>query len=81
MNDVIALLFTQPLMVCDGMNLIGREIFAIDQQPEITEREVEQITAISSVHSEANMKMINRLGINCYIANNQFRKRDPRFID
>nr|WP_232846536.1 transposase [Amphritea pacifica] len=30
MDDVIAPLFTQVLMVCDGMNLIGREMFAID---------------------------------------------------
>ena len=30
MDDAIAPLFTQILMVCDGMNLIGREMFAID---------------------------------------------------
>ena len=30
MDDVIAPLFTQVLMVCDGLNLIGREMFAID---------------------------------------------------
>jgi|TARA_R110001583_G_C5622149_1_gene406359 transposase len=40
-----------------------------------------QITADSGFHSEANMKMIYRLGIDGYIADNQFRKRDPRFID
>ena len=30
MDDVIAPLFTQVLMVCDGLNLIGREMFVID---------------------------------------------------
>lgn len=40
-----------------------------------------QITADSGFHSEANMKMLYRLGIDGYIADNQFRKRDPRFID
>ncbi|MDO6562457.1 transposase [Amphritea sp. 1_MG-2023] len=30
MDDVIASLFTQILMVCDGMDLIGREMFVID---------------------------------------------------
>jgi transposase len=30
MDEVIAPLFTHVLMVCDGMNLIGREMFAID---------------------------------------------------
>ena len=40
-----------------------------------------RITADSGFHSEANMKLIYRLGIDGYIADNQFRKRDPRFID
>ncbi|WP_075178523.1 IS1182 family transposase [Neptunomonas phycophila] len=40
-----------------------------------------QITADSGFHSEANMKLIYRWGIDGYIADNQFRKRDPRFID
>lgn len=30
MDEVIAPLFTHVLMVCDGLNLIGREMFAID---------------------------------------------------
>jgi len=40
-----------------------------------------QITADSGFHSEANMKLLYRLGIDGYIADTQFRKRDPRFID
>ncbi|MBY4679151.1 IS1182 family transposase, partial [Marinobacterium arenosum] len=40
-----------------------------------------RVTADSGFHSEANMKLIYRLGIDGYIADNQFRKRDPRFID
>ncbi|GAB2582581.1 IS1182 family transposase [Nitrincola alkalisediminis] len=40
-----------------------------------------RITADSGFHSEANMKLIYRHGIDGYIADNQFRKRDPRFAD
>ncbi|WP_409526526.1 transposase [Nitrincola sp. MINF-07-Sa-05] len=129
MDEVIAPLFTHVLMVCDGLNLIGRDMFAIDgckmpsnaakewsgtraelsrkqakidravermmtahqqgdqqdQPVEITAREQAQIeklvTVDSSFHSEANVKMIYRLGIDGYIAYNQFRKRDPRFAE
>ena len=40
-----------------------------------------RITADSGFHSEANMKLLYRFGVDGYIADNQFRKRDPRFID
>ncbi|WP_235263681.1 transposase, partial [Nitrincola sp. A-D6] len=40
-----------------------------------------KITADSGFHSDANMKLIYRLGIDGYIADNQFRKRDPRFAE
>jgi len=39
------------------------------------------ITADSGFHSEANMKAIYTMGVDGYIADNQFRKRDPRFTD
>jgi len=40
-----------------------------------------QLTADSGYHSEKNMKMIFTEEIDAYIADNQFRKRDPRFAD
>ena len=40
-----------------------------------------RITADSGFHSEENMKRLHRMGVDGYIADNQFRKRDPRFID
>lgn len=40
-----------------------------------------RITADSGFHSEGNMKSLYKLGVDGYIADNQFRKRDPRFID
>ena len=51
------------------------------EQPEHGILQRIQITADSGFHSEANMKLIYRWGIDGYIADNQFRKRDPRFID
>ncbi|KAA0875930.1 transposase [Nitrincola tapanii] len=153
MDEVIAPLFTHVLMVCDGLNLIGREMFAIDgcklpsnaakewsgtraelnrkqakidravsrmltahqhddrqdQPPEILAREQAQIEKLEKVSAKikkhlataperlgqrgtpvkgnitdpdsANMKLIYRLDIDGYIADNQFRKRDPRFAE
>lgn len=40
-----------------------------------------RITADSGFSSEANMKALHQMGVDGYIADNQFRKRDPRFID
>ena len=40
-----------------------------------------QLTADSGYHSEKNMEMIFTEEIDAYIADNQFRKRDPRFVD
>ncbi len=37
------------------------------------------VTADSGFHSEANMKMLAEEKIDAYIADNRFRKRDPRF--
>lgn len=38
-----------------------------------------KITADSGFHNEANMKMLREKEIDAYVADHQFRKRDPRF--
>jgi transposase len=38
-----------------------------------------KLTADSGFHSEANMQFIMEEGIDAYVADKQFRKRDPRF--
>ena len=40
-----------------------------------------KVTADSGFHTENNMKMLMTNGIDAYIADTQFRKRDPRFAD
>ncbi|WP_417586107.1 IS1182 family transposase [Nitrincola sp.] len=50
-------------------------------QPDCSILREAKITADSGFHSDANMKLIYRLGIDGYIADNQFRKRDPRFAE
>jgi transposase len=40
-----------------------------------------KLTADSGFHTEANMKMLAEEGIDAYVADRHFRKRDPRFID
>jgi transposase len=40
-----------------------------------------KLTADSGFHTEANMKEVMGQGIDAYIADTQFRKRDPRFSD
>ncbi len=40
-----------------------------------------KLVADSGFHTEANMKMVMEQGIDAYIADTQFRKRDPRFTD
>ncbi len=40
-----------------------------------------QVTADSGFHTEQNMQMVIEQGIDGYIADNQFRKRDPRFAE
>src|SRR3972149_2096688 len=39
------------------------------------------VHADSGYHTEANMKMVMEKGIDAYIADTQFRKRDPRFAE
>jgi len=40
-----------------------------------------KLVADSGYHTEANMKMVMEKGIDAYIADTQFRKRDPRFAE
>ena len=40
-----------------------------------------KLVADSGYHTEENMKMVIEEGIDAYIADTQFRKRDPRFAD
>jgi transposase len=40
-----------------------------------------KLIADSGYHTESNMKMVMEEGIDAYIADTQFRKRDPRFAD
>lgn len=39
-----------------------------------------KLSADSGFHTEANMKMLFTQGIDAYVADKQFRKRDPRFV-
>ena len=50
----------------------------------ITQEDIFSITKLSAdsgFHSEANMQMLAEEGIDGYVADNRFRKRDPRFAD
>jgi transposase len=40
-----------------------------------------KLVADSGYHTDANMQMVMEEGIDAYIADTQFRKRDPRFAD
>jgi hypothetical protein len=39
-----------------------------------------KVTADSGFHNEANMRMLSEKGIDGYVADNMFRKRDPKFV-
>jgi len=39
-----------------------------------------RLSADSGFHSEENMKLLFTSGIDAYVADNRFRKRDPRFV-
>ncbi len=56
-----------------------RENFKEIGSPDVFEETT--LTADSGFHSEKNMQMLSEQNIDAYIADNQFRKRDPRFID
>jgi transposase len=58
----------------------ARENFeAIGSEKDVFEKA--KLVADSGFHTEANMKMVMEEGIDAYIADTQFRKRDPRFAD
>jgi transposase len=58
----------------------ARENFeAIGNKEDIFEKA--KLTADSGFHTEANMKEVMQQGIDGYIADTQFRKRDPRFSE
>ncbi|MDH4292248.1 MAG: transposase [Dehalococcoidia bacterium] len=52
---------------------------AIGSEKDVFEKA--KLVADSGFHTEANMKMVMEQGIDAYIADTQFRKRDPRFTD
>lgn len=57
-----------------------RENFqALDKDRDIFQKA--KLTADSGFHSEKNMKMLSREGVDGYVADKLFRKRDPRFAD
>jgi transposase len=57
-----------------------RENFqAIDKEEDIFKNT--QLTADSGFHTEKNMEMLFTGGIDAYVADTLFRKRDPRFAD
>jgi len=49
----------------------------IDSEENVFEKA--KLVADSGYHTEENMKMVMEAGIDAYIADTQFRKRDPRF--
>jgi transposase len=58
----------------------ARENFeAIGNKQDVFEKA--KVTADSGFHTEANMKEVMEQGIDAYIADTQFRKRDPRFAN
>jgi transposase len=57
-----------------------RENFEAIGNPKDVFKEV-KLTADSGFHTEANMKEVMGQSIDAYIADTQFRKRDPRFSD
>ena len=52
---------------------------AIGSEKDVFEKA--KLVADRGFHTEANMKMVMEEGIDAYIADTQFRKRDPRFAD
>jgi transposase len=56
----------------------ARENFTAIGDPTVFEKSA--LTADSGFHSEKNMEMLAEQNIDAYVADNQMRKRDPRFI-
>ncbi|MFQ5799448.1 MAG: transposase, partial [Bacteroidota bacterium] len=70
MDKEILSLFRNVLLIYDATGLIGKQSHILEKVA---------VTADSGFHSEANMKMLAEEKIDGYIADNRFRKRDPRF--
>ena len=56
---------------CENLKAIGK--------PDAFQRA--KLTADSGFHSEKNVRMLMERGIDAYVADHQFRQRDPRFKD
>lgn len=56
-----------------------RDNLAVIGTPDVFDKT--KLTADSGFHSEANMQLLMGQGIDAYVADTQFRKRDPRFVD
>ena len=54
-----------------------RENLAAIGTPDVFEKT--KLTADTGFHSETNMQLLMEQGIDAYVADTQFRKRDPRF--
>ena len=52
---------------------------AIDKEEDVFDKA--KLLADSGYHTEKNMEMLAEEGIDAYVADNRFRKRDPRFAD
>jgi transposase len=57
----------------------ARENFKTIGEPDVFEKTA--LTADSGFHSEKNMEMLAECQIDAYVADNQMRKRDPRFAE
>ena len=62
---------------------LSANLNAIDNLPEETPAALHnsKVLADSGYHSEANLQHLAEEGIDAYIADNKFRKRDPRFAN
>jgi hypothetical protein len=56
-----------------------KENFTAIGDPDVFE--TTKLTADSGFHSEKNMEMLTEQSLDAYVADNQMRKRDPRFAD
>lgn len=65
----------------ETIDAIKTNLNAIDKQTEQAPLKDIKLLADSGYHSEANLKHLADEGIDAYIADNKFRKRDPRFAD
>lgn len=70
-------------LVKEAIETINANLNFIDNLPEDTPAALHdtKLLADSGYHSEANLKYLSAEGIDAYIADNRFRKRDPRFAE